>query len=214
MEETNLHSEDGKKRLYPRLIDTHPVSHARLVEYLKDTSGLPESTITGVLSILGERMSYLMGLGYSVKIDGLGRFTPTLGLKAGKEREESEETTTDEHGRPIPVHRNATSIEVNNISFRPDKDFLHDVNCNIDLERSPYHKTIRPSQCPYTEEQRKQMLIQYLNVHPFITCSEYMSLTSQKRTAATTELKRFSDDPTVPVTPSGRGSHRVYVLEG
>lgn len=215
MQETNLQQEDGKKRLFPRLIDVRPMEHDKLVKYISDTTGLSKSVIDGVLGILAERMSTWMGEGYSVHIDNFGRFTATLGLKEGVEREETEkeDTSLSEDGKSKSKHRNATSIEVTNVSFVPDKAFLLAINNWIDLERSPYRKTIRPNQCPYSEEERKRMLVEYLNTHTFISCTTDMSLTAQKRTLATNELRRWSDDPDSPIKAQGRAPHRVYVLK-
>ncbi len=214
MQETNLQQEDGKKKLYPRLIDVRPMEHNKLVQYISETTGLSKGVVDGVLNILAERMATWMSEGYSIKIDNFGRFTPTLGLKEGVEREESEEDgETDDNGKPKSKHRNATSIEVDNVSFVPDKNFLHAINKWIDLERTPYQKTIRPNQCPYSEEERKSELVKYLQQNAFINCTTYMNLTKQKRTVATNELRRWSDDPDSPIQAKGRAPHRVYVLK-
>lgn len=210
MQETSFNTQDGKKKLYPRLIDVHPVEHDKLVQYISDTTGMSKSVIAGVLYTLSERMAAWMSEGHSVKIDRLGRFTPTLGLKEGVEREESEE---DANGKQKKKHRNAASIEVNGISFVPDKVFLEAINKWVELERSPTHKTIRPNQCPYTEEERKRMLVEYLQENIFINCTTYMALTKQKRTVATNEIRRWADDPESPIKAQGRVPHRVYVLK-
>lgn len=39
---------------------------------------------------LAQAIAYEMGQGHSVKIDGLGIFTPSLGLRDGAERESGE----------------------------------------------------------------------------------------------------------------------------
>lgn len=213
MQETNLQSEDGKKRLYPRMIGVRPMEHDKLVQYISDTSGLSKGVITGVLEILAERMATWMSEGYSIKIDNFGRFTATLGLKEGVEREEwAEEGELDANGRPKSKHRNATNIEVNNVSFVPDRKFLRAINRWLDLQRSPYHQTIRPGRCPYTAQERQRMLVEYLQQNSYITCTTYMQLTEQKRTAATKELRTWSDDPNSPIQARGRAPHRVYVL--
>lgn len=214
MQETNLKQEDGKRRLYPRLIGVRPMGHDKLVQYISDTTGLSKGVIDSVLNILAERMATWMSEGYSIKIDNFGRFTPTLGLKEGVEREESaEEGELDANGRPKSKHRNATSIEVDNVSFVPDTKFLNAINKWLDLERSPYHTTIRPDQSPFTAEERQRMLVEYLKEKTFINCTAYMSLTKQKRTAATNELKAWSDDPDSPIQAQGRAPHRLYVLK-
>lgn len=210
MQETNFQQEDGKKKLYPRLIGVRPMNHDQLVQYITRTTGLPKSAVVGVLGILAERMAAWMGEGYSVKIDNLGRFTPTLGLKEGVEREElAGEEATEAKGK----RRNATSIKVTNVSFVPDKKFIQTINQWTKLERAPHHTTIRVNQCPYDEEQRKRMLMEYLQANGIINCTTYMKLTCQKRTAATAELHKWGDNPNSPIRPQGHASHRIYVLK-
>lgn len=214
MQETNLHSEDGKKRLFPRLIGVKPMGHDKLVEYISDTSGLSKGVVTGVLEILAERMATWMGEGNSIKINNFGRFTPTLGLKEGAEREESaEEGELAGKGRQKSKHRNATSIEVDSVSFVPDKKFVQAINKWMKLERSPYKKTIRPNECPYSEEERMRMLMEYLLEHTVIDCSTYTELTKQKRSTATNELRKWAAEPESPFKAQGRAPHRVYVLK-
>lgn len=164
------------------------------------------------MTSLPERMATWMGEGYSIKIHNFGRFTPTLGLKEGVEREESEEDgELGANGKPKSKHRNATSIEVNNVSFVPDKKFLRVINKWIDLERSSYQKTIHPNQI-YSKEERKCMLVKYLQENAFINCANYMTLTQQKRTATTNELYWWSDDSDSPIQTQGCAPHRLYVL--
>lgn len=204
MEESNLPRKNGEKKLFPRLVDTRTISHERLVDYISKSSGLQKGAVLGVLGVLAERMSTWMGEGYSVKIDGLGRFTPSLGLRDGVEREESDEAGT---------HRNATSIVVNNVHFQPESSFLKDIEDWMDLERSQYHATLRPNQCPYSAEERLQRLVEYLHKYSYINVSTYMSLVQMKKTRAAAELREWAHDVSSPITCDGRVPHRVYMLK-
>lgn len=40
-----------------------------------------------------------------------------------------------------------------------------------------------------------------------------MTLTQQKRTAATNKLRRWADNPESPIPAQGRTPHRLYVLK-
>lgn len=145
-------------------------------------------------------MAHQLGQGYSVKVDNLGLFTASLELKKDKEREEVSEDAT---------HRNAQSIRVGSVKFRPDKKFvkLTDKNCN--LERSQ-HKFARSSQ-KYTAEERLELVRKYLNTNPFITVNEYAALTGLCRTPAAKEIKALSQQPDSGIDSMGRGTHRVYI---
>lgn len=204
MQEMNISHEDGKKRLYPRLIEVKQVDFDKLVEHVSKANGLSRGAVVGVLSTLAEGMAVLMADGCTVKVDGLGRFTPTLSLKAGVEREESDTRKT---------RRNAASIEVGGVKFVPEKDFLSAIDSRMTLERSPYHSTIRSGSCPYTLDQRKRLLLDYLHSSASIDCATYAQLTCQKRTAATTELRRWSQGEEALIRAQGRVPHKVYTLK-
>lgn len=48
-------------------------------------SGLSEGNVLHVLTTLADELAYYMAQGYSVSIDGVGTFKPTLGIAEGKE---------------------------------------------------------------------------------------------------------------------------------
>ena len=70
----------------------------------------------GVLLQTAIEMAHLMAEGRSVKIDGIGTFTPSLTLGRDKEREDPEEGGT---------HRNAQSIFIGGVNFRVDLSLIH-----------------------------------------------------------------------------------------
>ena len=59
-----------------------------------------------------DELAYYMAQGYSVSIDGVGTFKPTLGIAEGKE---TDTLDGDEQ------KRNARSIMVNGVNFRASK---------------------------------------------------------------------------------------------
>lgn len=204
MQECNLQQEDGRKCLYPRLIGLRSMENDQLIEHISSTAGFSKGVVAGVLTALPQAMRLWMSTGYSVKIDGLGRFTPTLELRPGAEREESEQTGS---------HRNASSIRVGSISYRPDPAFVNDVNLNTRLERSATVKTIRSGQSRLTEDGRKAALMDFLAQHPYASLSDYMRLTGLKHSTAWRELRRWVSEPESPLTTVGKYSHKVYALK-
>ena len=113
-----------------------------------------------------------MAEGKSVKLDGIGTFSPSLALCKDRRKK----------GRKGETHRNARSIVVGSVNFRVDRKMVRRINGRCLLERAPW-KSQRSSQ-KYTPEQRLALAVRYLEEHPFLTVYEYRKLTGLLRTAA------------------------------
>lgn len=202
MEEMPDIHKTGERVLYPRFVMIEQVSFASLIQRITDTSGFKPGEIEGILRQTALEIAQIMAHGNSVKLDGIGTFTPALALREGKEREEAGETGT---------HRNAQSIVVGNVNFRVDKSLIRKINERCVLVRANW-KTRRSSQ-KYTPEQRLERAVQYLNEHPYLTVLEYQKLTGLLRTTATNELKQWAALPGSGIGISGQRAHRVYIKE-
>ncbi len=82
-----------------------------------------------------------MAEGKSVKLDGIGTFSPSLALCKDKEREKTGEGET---------HRNARSIVVGSVNFRVDRKMVRRINGRCLLKelrgsRNALHRSIHRS---------------------------------------------------------------------
>lgn len=188
---------NGKKVTYPQMVMVGQTSTRELAEYIALKCAFSKGITEGVICELGEALAHEMGMGRSVKIDGLGVFTPSLALLPDKEREEN--------GKK----RNAQSIYVGNVNFRVEKALLKATNSWCHLTRAPW-KPQRSSQ-KYTADERLALAQAYLEEHPYLTVYDYRRLTGLLQSAATTELRKWAKMPGSKITTSGRGSHKVYV---
>ncbi|HJD75376.1 HU family DNA-binding protein [Bacteroides reticulotermitis] len=200
MEEMPDLQKTGKRITYPKFARIDNVPLKELAKRVSDVSGFSAGDIEGVLLQTAIEMAYLMAQGSSVKIDGIGTFTPSLALFRGKEREGAEEGAT---------HRNAQSLVVGGVNFRADRTLIRNVNERCRLERAPW-KRQRSSQ-KFTPEQRLALALEFLDHHPFLTVSEYRRLTGLLQTAATNELKQWGYQPDSGIGIAGSGVHRVYI---
>ena len=141
-----------------------------------------------------------MGEGHSVKIDGLGVFTPSLGIRDGFERES---------GEPGGQKRNAMSIYMQNINFRADKEFIQETGMHCRLDRSKWK--FQRSSSRYTAEQRLRLAQNYLQTNVLLKVNDYCNMTGLLRNAAALELKRWSEMPDSGIGYTGRGSHKIYI---
>ena len=200
MQTSNLPNEDGKKALFPRIKIWGQVDLNYLAEHINYASTFTPGDIIGLVKSLTQAIAREMGQGHSVKVDGLGIFTPSLGLRKGFERESAE---------PGSSKRNSMSICVDNINFRADKDFIQETGEHCYLDRSQWK--FQHSSSRYTAEQRLKLAQDYLETHPLMKVNDYCQLTGLLRNAAARELKKWSEAPDSGIDYTGCGSHKIYI---
>lgn len=200
MQESNLPGEE--KKLFPRMKLWSQVPQEEIVKQIARSTSFSEGDINGLITALSNEIARRMGQGHSVKIDGLGTFSPALGLREGKERES---------GEVGEERRNAQSICVSNIHFRADKRLIKDTGLHCIVERSTEKQ--RRSSTRYTPEERLALARNYLQENPMLTVTQYCSLTGLLRNAAAKELKQWALQEGSGIRVQGRGTHKVYVGE-
>ena len=191
----------GEKPVYYRMKIQRNMDMEDFVERITyPGSGLSRGSVIQVMTTVAEHLAYCMAEGQSVTLDGIGTFTPRLGVAKDKEIDSLD---GDE------PKRNARSIEVGGVNFRVDKTLLYRTNALCEPVRAPW-KPRRSSQ-QYTSEERLRLALDYLETHPYLTVTEYRKLTGLLRTAATEELKAWAADTQTGIRAVGRGTHKVYV---
>lgn len=200
MQELSLPNGEGKRVLYPRMVIRQQASLEQIAERIQHASTYSKGEIIGLVQELARQIAAEMAEGKSVKIDGLGVFTPALGLRKDKERE------TGEEGEP---RRNASSICMRTINFRADKQFIQEAAVRCTLERSK--RKFRRSAKDLTPEQRLKLAQDFLQKNPCMNVSEYTRLTGLLRDAAAKELRKWAAQPDTGITTSGRSTHKVYI---
>lgn len=195
----NLHKE-GETLLYPRMVIDGCCETEELVEIITKGSTLRKGEVLASLQLISEGMATLMAHGRSVRLEGIGLFTPCLSLKDGKEREDTNGEAT---------RRNAQSIEISDINFRVEKTLVRDTNsqCNLQRQKGDW----RCNRSKYSPEERLSLALKHLESNPTLTISEYEHLTGLSHTAAGRELKKWSETPESGIYFKGSGSHKVYV---
>lgn len=202
MQELTLPNEDGKRILYPRM----QLYGQKDLEYIADkvsyATSFTRGDIKGLVQAITEEIAHSMSEGYSVKIEGLGVFTPSLGLRKDKERESGEE------GAP---RRNSASICLRDINFRVDKELLYETAGHCTLQRAQYKKCRRSSQM-FAPEERLERAKEFMKKNTFMSVAEYCRLTGLLKTTAANELKAWAAQPDSGINYRGRGTHKLYVL--
>ena len=200
MQESNLPGKDGERVLFPRMRLWGQMDLDEITKNICRASTFTPGDVKGMVQALSEEIARGMAEGRSVKIDGIGVFTPALGLREGFERET---------GKEGERRRNATSICVSRIHFRADKELLQETASHCRLERST--RKFRKSSTRYTPEERLRLAKEYLETRPYLTVANYAALTGLLRDTARKELNNWVEDKSSGIGSSGRGTHKVYV---
>lgn len=202
-EMVDLHNE-GQTLTYPRLQAGKPCGTDELARFAAKHTTFSPAEVKGIIGILADGMAWMMAQGRTVRLDGIGTFSPSLGLREGKEREQSGDGGT---------RRNASSLCVRGINYRADRQLVIGTDRECQLERQPDATMGRRHHSPYTPDERLALARQFLEGHATMSVGQYAHLTGLSRTQAGRELRRWhADVGTTGIDITGLGSHRLYVL--
>lgn len=192
-------NQTGERRSYPRLILDGQTTTDELAGAIAAATTFGAGEVKGLLGALAERLAVEMRRGKSVKVDGIGTFTAALGLREGFDPETPGTAT----------RRNARSITVRTIRFRPDKALVSETGRGLRLERA--EEKAAASSARYTPEERAALARDFLERRPVLRVADYCRLTGLLPTMAREELRRLAADPQSGLAADGKGSHRVFV---
>jgi len=196
-------SGSGKNRTYYRLKVNRNLTTDEFIDKLCfHNASMTKGMATMVLMQVAEELAMQMADGYTVTIDGIGTFGATIGLRKGKEM--------DGFDADAPK-RNASSLQVNGIHYKADRQLILNTDKQCELERAGESR-LRVSR--FSKEERLALAQKYLEEHPYLRIADYVSLTGLSRTTASMELRDLSRDVASGIAASGRGSYKVYVKRG
>lgn len=195
----DLHHE-GRTLTYPRFQAGPPCTAGELARLAARNTAFTEAEVKGILALVAGAMADVMAEGRSVRIDGIGTFRPALGMRRGKEREQPGAGES---------RRNAQSIRVRTVHYRPDKALVDGVAAQCRPERVAGQGKRHVS--PYTPEERLARALAFIGANGSLSVPAYAALTGLGRTTAGLELRRLAADPASGIAATGAGSHRLYV---
>ena len=124
MDEMNDLNATGRRRLYPRMEITGQVDLRKLAREISIGTTFTAGDVVGVVGTLQRKIAQYVADGKTVKIDGIGTFSASLKLRKGCQPE-----FADGEGSK----RNAQSVVVGGVNFRPAKELLSDTNSSCAL---------------------------------------------------------------------------------
>ena len=190
---------EGETKAYYRMKTIRNIGMEEFIEIMTQRGGMTRGTAMAALMQASDTLGELMGMGYTVTLDGFGTFKATVGLKRFKEMD----TIDGDEAK-----RNAQSLCVDGVNFKVDKELIRQVDRHCKLERS---HTSRLRKSPYTHDERLARALQFIEENGFMRLTDYVQLTGLSRTTACRELMELCKDHTSGIKTSGRGVHKVYV---
>lgn len=177
-----------------------PMDFNQFVSLCQREGGWDESIIRGVIAHVSEKLALCMAEGFSVKIDGIGTFNASLGVRDDMLPDAFEEGET---------RRNSKTIEVKGVSYRADKDLIRNTDKKCTLVKGGESRLKRSQ---FSLEERIQRAREFMKKNYFMRVPDYVRLTGLSRSKAGEELRMLERDPTTGITSRGERSQKVYVL--
>lgn len=203
----------GKKVLYPKMQTYSMHDYETVLNNMRVYAGsLSTGIMRGVIDALVQSMKTWMPLGHTIKIDGLGVFSLSLGFDTSTV---SEKAIAKEKGKKGADKEKDEKTKyrhvcIQGINFKPDPELLKGLNEETTFERVDSEtKTIRKEEPGREERIAKAMEI--INKNGYMTLSDYACSTGLSRTTASRDLKSLTSDPTSGITTRGDHSHKVWV---
>lgn len=197
----------GDNALYPKLQIYNMFENDKVVKHIHEYSpAFSEGVIRGVLDALTHTMKSVLPMGHSMKIDGLGVFSLSLGF----DEEPEDGLTVDDETGEVKQKEKYRHVCAKNINFKADPKLIEGINKEATFERNPVGVK-RSKKVNSTMEQRKNKALQVIEKQGFITLDEYANTNSLSRSSASRELSHLTADPTSGIKEKGSGSHKVWV---
>ena len=151
-------------------------------------------------------------MGHSMKIDGLGTFSLSLGFDTSMPSEmaatdDAQQEVEDQVREPKTKYRH---ICIKGINFKPDPKLLHEMNKQADFERAMQDVKV-PRKCRYSTAERIEKALAIIDAHGYMTLSDYATATGLCRSAASNDLKQLVVSPDSQIATRGSHSHKVWV---
>lgn len=159
-----------------------------ICEYISECSSVTSADIKGVLEALTSYIGRELSYGYSVELEGLGHFSPSVKSKE----------VTDQKGNT------KSSASIHGVNFRCSPRLTEMVKKNAPI-------LVKRENLPKTGiEGRKTKMLSYLERNSYINLTDYAGLNNCTRYRASEDIKQFIKDNVIASV--GYRTHRIYVL--
>jgi len=191
----------GEKQMFYRLKLYRNMGNEEFIAWMHENCAqINRGQLKSAIEAISASLASLMSFGYSVTLDDIGTFRPRIGLVKGKAEEELEGNGTK---------RNAQSLQVNGVYFKPSKRLVRATEMRCNLESGGVQRLCESG---LTLEERMGKAVEFLGSHANLRVADYAALTGLGMSVARKELHLLAEREDSPIRGVGFGTHRTYVL--
>ena len=202
---------EGKSVVYPKIKFSSHLDYERVMSNMRMFNGtLGEGVIRSVFSALSEAMMCWLPLGHTMKIDGLGTFSLSLGFDTSSPSEEVEMMRQEDNEDFDDPKLNYRHVCIKGINFKPDPDLLREMNRQTSFNRVGV-EVEAPKSSPYSREERLAKAKEIISSYGYMTLSDYAVATRQSKSSASKDLSEIVADVNSGITVRGMGSHKIWI---
>lgn len=203
---------DGKRVIYPKMQTYSMHDYDTVLKNMRVYgNSFSAGTMRGVIDALVQTMESWMPLGHTIKIDGLGVFSLSLGFDTSTTSEkEIAKGKGKNSGKEKDVKTKYRHVCIKGINFKPDPELLKRLNSKATFERAD-SDVKKPQKSSLSREERIARAKAIMEKNGYMTLTDYVCATNLSRTAASRDLKGLAADPTSEITIRGSHSHKVWV---
>ena len=199
---------EGKKVVFPKMQTYSLHDYDTVIKNMRTYAGsISDGLIRAVFDALVSTMQSWMPLGHSIKIDGLGVFSLSLGFDTSTPSEKAISQGLQKGEAPKAKYRH---VCINGINFKPDPNLLKEMNKQATFDRVST-EIVAPKRCKYSQEERLEKAKAIIGKYGYMTLTDYALTTDQSRSAASNDLKRLVADTDSGITTRGSHSHKVWI---
>ena len=201
---------EGKTIVYPKMQTYSRHDYEQVIHNMRVyANGIGEGIIRAVFDALAETMATWMPLGHTIKIDGLGVFSLSLGFdtSTASEKAEMKKQAFNDDADPKMKYRH---VCIKGINFKPDPELLKEMNRQATFDRVGVDVEV-PKTSKYSREERLAKAKEIIRSRGYMTLTDYALATGQSRTTASNDLKRMVADPDSGITTRGQRPHKIWI---
>ena len=197
---------DGNKTLYPKMQTYSMHDFETVIKHMRLYGGnISEGIIRAVFDALVSTMESWMPLGHTIKIDGLGVFSLSLGFDTSTPSEKAELQNKEEEPKTKYRH-----VCIKGINFKPDAQLLERLNKEANFDRIQTDVEVA-KRTALSREERLAKAHAIIDRQGYMTLTDYANATGQSRSTASMDLRQLVADATSGITTRGTHSHKVWV---
>lgn len=201
---------DGKTVVYPKMQVYSLHDFDKVIDNMRiHANGIGEGIIRAVFDALAQTMACWMPLGHTMKIDGLGVFSLSLGFDTSTASEKAERVKQEFDDDPDPKLK-YRHVCIKGINFKPDPELLKEMNRQATFDRVGVDVVV-PKISPYSREERLAKAKSIIDTHGYMTLTDYALETGQSKSTASDDLKQMVADPDSGITTRGDHSHKIWI---